>query len=69
MHVDVDLSTGTVRGTVDDGDSAGAPGTAVFRGIPFASLPVRFGPPEAARTWSGAREALAFGPPPPQSAA
>jgi len=69
MHVDVDLSTGTVRGMVDDGNSAGAAGSAVFRGIPFASLPVRFGPPEAARSWSGPREALAFGPPPPQSAA
>ncbi|XGX80998.1 Carboxylesterase [Terrabacter sp. BE26] len=42
---------------------------AVFRGVPFASLPVRFGAPEAAPSWMGIREALSFGPPPPQSGA
>lgn len=44
-------------------------GVAVFRGIPFAEPPVgalRFAAPRPARGWSGVREALSFGPPPPQ---
>jgi para-nitrobenzyl esterase len=42
---------------------------AVFRGIPFAEAPVgalRFAAPYPARGWSGVREALTYGPPPPQ---
>jgi para-nitrobenzyl esterase len=44
-------------------------GTAVFRGIPFAEPPVgalRFAAPRPVRGWSGVREALSYGPPPPQ---
>jgi para-nitrobenzyl esterase len=44
-------------------------GTAVFRGIPFAEPPVgalRFAAPRRTPGWTGVREALAFGPPPPQ---
>ena len=44
-------------------------GMAVFRGIPFAEPPVgalRFAAPRPAPGWAGVREALAFGPPPPQ---
>ncbi|NWF25736.1 carboxylesterase family protein [Streptomyces sp. PKU-EA00015] len=44
-------------------------GVAVFRGIPFAEPPVgelRFAAPRPARGWSGVREALSYGPPPPQ---
>ncbi len=44
-------------------------GVAVFRGIPFAEPPVgalRFAAPRPVRGWSGVREALAYGPPPPQ---
>ncbi|MFI7316434.1 carboxylesterase/lipase family protein [Streptomyces venezuelae] len=44
-------------------------GVAVFRGIPFAEPPVgalRFAAPRAVRGWSGVREAVAYGPPPPQ---
>jgi para-nitrobenzyl esterase len=44
-------------------------GVAVFRGIPFAEPPVgalRFAAPRPAQGWSGVREALAYGPPPPQ---
>jgi len=51
-----------VRGTVDD--------VPVFRGIPFAQPPVgalRFAAPVPPRPWHGVREALAFGPPPPQA--
>jgi len=51
-----------VRGTVDD--------VPVFRGIPFAQPPVgalRFAAPVPPRPWPGVREALAFGPPPPQA--
>ena len=45
-------------------------GVAVFRGIPFAKPPVgelRFAAPRPAEGWSGVREAVSFGPPPPQS--
>jgi para-nitrobenzyl esterase len=44
-------------------------GVAVFRGIPFAEPPVgvlRFAAPRPVRGWSGVRDALSFGPPPPQ---
>ncbi|GGO96747.1 carboxylesterase/lipase family protein [Wenjunlia tyrosinilytica] len=44
-------------------------GVAVFRGIPFAEPPVgelRFAAPRPVRGWSGVRQALSFGPPPPQ---
>ena len=44
-------------------------GVAVFKGIPFAEPPVRFGAPEPVRAWPGTRDALSYGPPPPQSAA
>jgi para-nitrobenzyl esterase len=46
-------------------------GVAVFRGIPFARPPVgdlRLAAPRPALPWDGVREAMAFGPPPPQSA-
>ncbi|MFJ4844494.1 MULTISPECIES: carboxylesterase/lipase family protein [unclassified Streptomyces] len=44
-------------------------GVAVFRGIPFAEAPVgalRLGAPRPAEGWSGVREAVSYGPPPPQ---
>jgi para-nitrobenzyl esterase len=44
-------------------------GVAVFRGIPFAEPPVgvlRFAEPEPVPAWTGVREALSYGPPPPQ---
>jgi para-nitrobenzyl esterase len=44
---------------------------AVFRGVPFAEPPVgelRFAAPQPVRGWDGARQAIAFGPPPPQEA-
>ena len=58
---------GLVRGqrAAEPGD-----GLAVFRGIPFARPPVgdlRFAAPRPAEPWDGVREAVAFGPPPPQS--
>jgi len=59
---EVRTATGRVRGSREDG-------VAVFRGIPYAEPPVgalRFAAPRPARRWSGVREALAFGPPPPQ---
>ncbi len=43
---------------------------AVFRGIPFAEPPVdalRFAAPRPVRDWSGVREAVSYGPPPPQA--
>ncbi|MFF1341577.1 carboxylesterase/lipase family protein [Streptomyces sp. NPDC058290] len=45
-------------------------GVAVFRGIPYAEPPVgalRFAAPLPAEGWSGAREAVSYGPPPPQA--
>jgi len=45
-------------------------GVAVFRGIPYARPPVgdlRFAAPRPAPPWDGVREAVAFGPAPPQS--
>ncbi|GAB1688559.1 carboxylesterase/lipase family protein [Krasilnikovia sp. M28-CT-15] len=44
-------------------------GVAAFRGIPFAEPPVgalRFAAPRPVGGWSGVREALSYGPPPPQ---
>lgn len=59
----VRTASGQLRGSWDGG-------VAVFRGIPFAEPPVgslRFAEPRRAQGWSGVREALAFGPPPPQA--
>jgi para-nitrobenzyl esterase len=61
--VEARTAAGRVRGT-------GEAGVAVFRGIPFAAPPVdglRFAAPAPPRPWDGVREALAFGPPPPQA--
>lgn len=44
-------------------------GVAAFRGIPYAEPPVgalRFAAPRPVRGWDGVREAVAYGPPPPQ---
>ncbi|MFE0510165.1 carboxylesterase/lipase family protein [Streptomyces sp. NPDC058964] len=60
----VRTTAGAVRGRREDG-------LAVFRGIPFAEPPVgeaRFAAPRPVGAWDGTREALAFGPPPPQEA-
>ncbi len=62
MHIDVEVEGGVVRGAVESD-------LAVFRGIPYAAHPVRFGAPEPAAAWVGVREATTFGPPPPQSGA
>lgn len=62
MGIEARVSGGVVRGRMEAD-------LAVFHGIPFASLPVRFGTPRPARAWDGVREATAFGPPPPQSGA
>jgi para-nitrobenzyl esterase len=55
------VRAGAVRGRHESG-------VAVFRGIPFAEPRERFGAPEAVRAWDGTRDAVSFGPPPPQSA-
>ncbi|HVV17990.1 MAG TPA: carboxylesterase family protein [Pseudonocardiaceae bacterium] len=59
---EVRTTAGTVRGRF-------AEGLTVFLGIPFAEPPVgdlRFAAPHPARAWDGVRDAVAFGPPPPQ---
>ena len=61
----VRLTSGSVRGRTEDG-------LAVFRGMPFARPPVgelRLAAPMPVEPWEGVREAVAFGPPPPQSSA
>ena len=62
MYIDVEVTGGVVRGRTE-GDLS------VFRGIRYASLPVRFGVPQPVAPWHGVREATRFGPPPPQSGA
>ncbi|MDN5766536.1 MAG: carboxylesterase family protein [Humibacillus sp.] len=62
MQNDVRVTGGRVRGGTEAG-------LAVFRGIPYAAPPVRFGAPQPVQAWDGAREATRFGPPPPQSGA
>jgi para-nitrobenzyl esterase len=59
---EVRVTAGRLRGRREGG-------VAVFRGIPFAEPPVgalRFAAPQRVQGWSGVREALAYGPPPPQ---
>ena len=60
---EVRTADGVVRGQWADG-------LAVFRGIPFAQPPVgalRFAAPQRPAPWDGVRDAVEFGPPPPQS--
>jgi para-nitrobenzyl esterase len=62
---EVRATKGKLRGNVEDG-------VAVFRGIPFAEPPVgalRFAAPQPVRGWDGVREAVSYGPPPPQAGA
>ncbi|WP_331446481.1 carboxylesterase/lipase family protein [Streptomyces xanthochromogenes] len=60
---EIRTTAGCVRGRMADG-------MAVFRGIPFAQPPVgplHLAPPAPALPWEGVREAVSFGPTPPQS--
>lgn len=60
---EVRTAVGVVRGTREAG-------LAVFRGIPFAEPPVgalRFAAPRPVRGWAGVRDAVSYGPPPPQA--
>jgi para-nitrobenzyl esterase len=60
---EVRAAAGSLRGNWEAG-------VAVFRGIPFAEPPVgalRFAAPWPARGWGGVREAVSYGPPPPQA--
>jgi para-nitrobenzyl esterase len=59
---EVRLVTGALRGRTDSG-------VVVFKGIPFAEPPARFAAPGPVEAWDGTRDALSFGPPPPQSSA
>jgi para-nitrobenzyl esterase len=60
VNIDIEVTGGVVRGEEERE-------LTVFRGIPFATLPVRLGAPQPVRAWDGARESTRFGPPPPQS--
>ena len=57
---EVRVAAGAVRGRLESG-------LAVFKGIPYAEPPARFAAPAPVRAWDGTRDALAYGPPPPQS--
>ncbi|WP_412543317.1 carboxylesterase family protein [Longispora sp. K20-0274] len=62
---EVRVAAGTLRGSREAD-------LAVFRGIPFAEPPVgeaRFAAPRPVRGWDGVRDAVAYGPPPPQAGA
>ena len=56
----VRVTAGLLRGRLE-------PGLVVFKGIPFAEPPARFAAPEPVAAWDGTRDALSYGPPPPQS--
>lgn len=62
MHLDIPVAGGVVRGRTERD-------LAVFRGIPYAAPPEPFEPPRPVDPWDGPREAIGFGPPPPQSTA
>lgn len=61
MQLEVAVTGGVVRG----GEEAEL---AVFRGIPYGTLPARFVAPQPVEPWDGVRDATRFGPPPPQPA-
>jgi para-nitrobenzyl esterase len=66
----VRTASGLVRGR-RGAEGRGGEGIAAFLGIPFAQPPtgdLRFAAPRPARGWDGVRDAVVFGPPPPQSA-
>ncbi len=59
----VDLEAGRLRGRKVDGVLS-------FKGVPYAAPPIgsaRFTPPQAPIAWSGVRDALEYGPKPPQA--
>ena len=62
MTIEVDLTAGTVRGSVDDG-------VARFLGVPYAQPPVgdlRLRPAEPVAPWTGVRDARSYGPTAPK---
>ncbi len=63
MNTVVTTRAGKTRGAFADGVYS-------FKGIPFAAAPMganRFQPPQPITPWSGVRDALTFGPKPPQA--
>jgi para-nitrobenzyl esterase len=62
MNTVVKTRSGEVRGTFSRGVHC-------FKGVPYAAPPLgnrRFRPPQPVEAWSGVRDAIAFGPKPPQ---
>jgi para-nitrobenzyl esterase len=58
--VETRVRAGALRGQVEAG-------VLTFRGIPDGELPARFAAPGPVAPWAGTRDAVAYGPPPPQS--
>ena len=61
-YVVINTVHGAVRGSVADGVST-------FKGVPYAAPPFganRLRPPQPVETWNGVRDALTYGPKPPQ---
>jgi para-nitrobenzyl esterase len=57
---EIRVAAGALRGRLESG-------VVVFKGIPFAEPPARFAAPRPVEAWDGTRDALSYGPPPPQS--
>jgi para-nitrobenzyl esterase len=63
MDIEVSVESGRLRGSARSGHQA-------FLGVPFARAPLdglRFAPPEPAVSWSGVRDAVAYGASAPQA--
>jgi len=57
---EVRAAAGALRGRLESD-------VVVFKGIPFAEPPARFAAPQPVEAWDGTRDAVSYGPPPPQS--
>ena len=57
---EVRAAAGALRGRLESD-------VVVFQGIPFAEPPARFAAPQPVEAWDGTRDAVSYGPPPPQS--
>ena len=67
MNPSATTTCGRIRGRLIESNGRSL---IAFRGVPFAAPPIgdaRFAPPSPAKPWSGERDAVEFGPSPPQA--